>query len=81
MDEYGLLAPLLVAQAQLVSEQPCCRPLAGTDIQCPFGMGGVRAGGAHHRLAQGAQALVAGLRVRQRYAQSLGVGVGYFVQH
>ena len=49
MGEDGLLAPLLVAQAQFVPEKACCGAFAGTDIYCPFSQGSSTAGGARQK--------------------------------
>ena len=77
----GLLAPLLETQAQLTLKQPGHGAFTGTPVRCPSGQGGVLTGGAQHRLAQGAQSLVAAVGVRQRHAQRHRAGAGDFIEH
>ena len=80
MGQHHLLAPLRVAQAELVAEQAGHGAFAGTGVACPIRQRGASRRLTQHGFAQRAQALVAADRVRQRHPQGLGVGVPDFVE-
>ena len=77
--QHGLLSPLQVTHAQLLLEEAGGSAFSGAHVGSPFGQAGALARVAQGGVAQGAQAFVAVLGVRQRHAQRLGIGSGDFV--